>query len=377
MHAGAHTQGHGQEQAPRAMRIKAWAKVNLALNIVGRRPDGYHDLETVMHRIDFADDVEVVMGSDLAGAGRRPVSRVCRPVITVTVTGDADLDVSGVPCGRGNVAFRAAQAFLESLGRYESVSISIRKRIPVGAGLGGGSADAAAVLVAMNQLWGRPYGREKLMAIGASIGADVPFCLMNHDLAGDDADRSAPVHAAFAQGIGDRLTPLPGLRGVGLLLVTPGFAVSTSDAYAMWDARFAKGVGHEGRDAQEPDAVRPPARSTARRLAEVLSLARSRAECADASSDLQRVCSLMSNDFEPLIDERYGQIVQMKRLMIQVGAIGSLMSGSGPTVFGMYGSPGQAGAAAGVLGSLAANCGFDMGRHGSAVVVACIGDSGS
>ena len=379
MHAGAHMQGHGQEHAPRTVRVKAWAKVNLALNIVGRRPDGYHDLETVMHRIDLADDVEVVRGSDLTGpgnrAGNRAVSRVCRPVITVTVAGVADLDVSGVPSDRGNVAFRAAQAFLECLGRPESVSISIQKRIPVGAGLGGGSADAAAVLVAMNRLWGKPYGREKLMAIGASIGADVPFCLMNHDLAGDDADGYPPVYAAFAQGVGDRLTPLPGLQGIGLLLATPGFAVSTSDAYAIWDARFVRGARHEGHDVRKPDAVCPSVRPTARRLAEALSLAQFRAECADASCDLQRVCSLMSNDFEPLIDERYGQIMQMKQLMMRAGAIGALMSGSGPTVFGMYGSFGQAGAAVDVFGSLAADCGLDLSRDGFHVIAGCLGDS--
>lgn len=358
-----------QAQAPRAMRIKAWAKVNLALNIVGRRPDGYHDLETVMHRIDLADDVEVVRGSDSADDGR--------PAITVTVTGIANLDVAGVPCDRGNAAFRAAQAFLECLGHSEPVSINIQKRIPVGAGLGGGSADAAAVLAAMNRLWEKPYGREKLMAISASIGADVPFCLMNHDLAGDDADGAAPVHAAFAQGIGDRLTPLSGLRGAGLLLATPGFAVSTSDAYAMWDARFALGARREAHDVRKLDAVRPPTRPAARRLAEVLSPVRSSAERADASCDLQRVCALMSNDFEPLIDERYGQIMQMKQLMTRAGATGALMSGSGPTVFGMYGSPGQAGAAADVFRSLAADCGFDMARYGPAVTVSCIGNSGS
>lgn len=398
------------------MRIKAWAKVNLALNIVGRRPDGYHDLETVMHRIDLADDVEVVRDSDLTGAGNRAVgraisgsdltgaghraadraaSRACRPGITVTVAGVADLDVSGVPRDRGNVAFRAAQAFFEGLrppgsdGRRndgnadvpaisprDSVSISIQKRIPVGAGLGGGSADAAAVLVAMNRLWGKPYGREKLMAIGASIGADVPFCLMNHDPGGDDADGSPAVYAAFAQGIGDRLTPLPGLHGIGLLLATPGFAVSTSDAYAIWDARFVQGARHESCDVRKPDAVCPPSRPTARRLAEALSTARSSGEHADASCDLQRVCSLMSNDFEPLIDERHGQIMQMKQLMMRAGAIGALMSGSGPTVFGVYGLFGQARAAVDVFGSLAADCGLDLNRDGFHVIAGCLGDFG-
>lgn len=367
-----------------ALRVRAWAKVNLALNIVGRRPDGYHDLETVMHRIDLADDIEVVRGSDSAGAGE--------PAITVDVTGAEGLDVSRVPCDRGNIAFRAAQAFLDHLGYprhlehlgqpehvkragdadgagHASVSISIRKRIPVGAGLGGGSADAAAALVAMNQLWGKPYGAEELMAIGASIGADVPFCLMNHDLEGYGACDWARVDAAFAQGIGDRLTLLPGLGGVGLLLATPGFAVSTPDAYAMWDALHR----HE---AQEPDVVSTPARKTARGLAEVLSSARSRALGTDAGHDLQRICSLMSNDFEPVIATRHGRIMQIKQLMMQAGAIGALMSGSGPTVFGVFGSPGQAGAAVDVFVSLAADCGFDLSRDSFHLIACCLGDSG-
>jgi 4-diphosphocytidyl-2C-methyl-D-erythritol kinase len=112
-------------------------------------------------------------------------------------------------------------------------------------------------------------------------------------------------------------------------------------------------------------------------LAEELSLAWSRAECADAGDDLRRMCSLMSNDFEPLIDERYGLIIQMKQLMMQAGAMGALMSGSGPTVFGVYGSPPQATEAAEVLRSLAADCGFDVDRYGFSVIDACIGDSRS
>jgi 4-diphosphocytidyl-2-C-methyl-D-erythritol kinase len=373
-------QGQTHGQAPQAVQVKAWAKVNLALNILARRPDGYHDIETVMHRIGLADDVEVVKGGDVAVAGMS--------AITVKVTGVAGVDVSGVPCDLGNVAFRAAQAFLECLecpGSGCPVSISIRKRIPVGAGLGGGSADAAAVLMAMNELWGEPYGWRQLMAIAASIGADVPFCLMNHDRAGRDAGGSAPVNAAFAEGVGDRLTPLPGLRGVGLLLVTPGYVVSTPDAYAMWDARIAEDAGSGGPatavrqsdPAREPDRVRPVTARTARMLAEALSLARSRAKCADAGDDLRRVCSLMSNDFESLIDERYGLIAQMKQLMMQAGAMGALMSGSGPTVFGVYGSPAQATEAAEVLRSLVADCGFDVDRYGFSVIDACIGDSRS
>jgi 4-diphosphocytidyl-2-C-methyl-D-erythritol kinase len=302
-----------QAQAPQALEARAWAKVNLALDIVGKRPDGYHDIETVMHRIELADDIEVVRDKDPVSAGE--------PVITVEVTGVAGLDVSGVPCGRGNIAFRAAQAFLARLGfRGASVSIRIRKRIPVGAGLGGGSADAAAVLVAMNRLWENPLGREQLMAVGASIGADVPFCLANND-------------AAFAQGIGDRLTPLPGLLGVGLLLVNPGYAVSTSDAYAKWDARHTRDGG-------------APARALAR------AIAAGRAE-GDGGPDLRRICALLSNDFEPLVAEEHGQVLHLKQLLMQAGAIGALMSGSGPTVFGVYDSPGQAEAAAVVFGSRA------------------------
>jgi len=370
--AQAQAQAQAQTQTRQALQIKAWAKVNLALSIVAKRPDGYHDIETVMHRIDLADEIEVVRGSSCVDAGI--------PAVTVEVTGVEGVDISGVPCDGRNVAFRAAQAFLkplESPGTDCSVGISIRKRIPVGAGLGGGSADAAAVLAAMNQLWGKPYGREQLIAIAASTGADVPFCLMNHDLAGCGDDCCTPVIAAFARGVGDRLTPLPALRGVGMLLVNPGFAVSTSDAYAMWDARLVEGFEYVGDTPSRCNAVRPEARSTARLLAEALRSAQQRAGSAHADDDLRRICSLMSNDFEPLIAERHGQIMQIKQLMMQAGAIGALMSGSGPTVFGVYGSPGKARAAADALRSLASASGLDVSRDGFCVIAGCIGGSGS
>lgn len=349
---------HGKMQAPQALQVKAWAKVNLALDIAARRPDGYHDIETVMHRIELADDIEVVRGRDLVGAGER--------VITVEVTGATDVDIAGVPCGRGNIAFRAAQAFLARVGclgignkrsadhsvgpvdlPLVSVSIRIRKRIPVGAGLGGGSADAAAVLVAMNQLWEKPFNCEQLMAIGASIGADVPFCVANHD-----ATSSRPVHAAFAEGIGDRLTPLPGLREVGLLLINPGYSVSTSDGYAKWDARHSRDAGRKRRATRGSGCAQ--ARALARALAE------GDGDDGGGSVDLRRICALMSNDFESLVAEEHVQVLQLKQLLMQAGAIGALMSGSGPTVFGVYDSPRQAAAAAVVFESLADDDGIGV-----------------
>lgn len=350
----------GKAQAAQKLCVKAWAKVNLALDIVGRRPDGYHDIETVMHRIELADDIEVVMGGDSMTAGE--------PAIRVEVTGIAGMDVSGVPCGPGNIAFRAAEAFLGRLARPRigskrgagnavSVSIRIRKRIPVGAGLGGGSADAAAVLVAMNQLWEAPFNREQLMAIGASIGADVPFCVANHGSGGSELQGLKPVHAAFAEGIGDRLTPLPGLRKVGLLLINPGYAVSTSDTYARWDAKHSRSGGRDRRMA--------PGRSSGRASARALAGALSEGDGHDGVSiDLRRICPLMSNDLELLVAEEHGQVLQLKRLLMQAGAAGALMSGSGPTVFGVYDSPERAEAAAVVFES-------SVDDHGVRVIPTC------
>lgn len=359
---------HGKAQAAQKQCVKAWAKVNLALDIVGKRPDGYHDIETVMHRIELADDIEVVRGGDRMTDGE--------PAIRVEVVGVAGMDVSDVPCGPGNIALRAAQAFLGCLERpgigrkrdagdgvdpvalpSASVSIRIRKRIPVGAGLGGGSADAAAVLVAMNQLWETPLNHEQLMAIGASIGADVPFCVANHGLGGSELQGPVPVHAAFAQGIGDRLTPLPGLRKVGLLLINPGYAVSTSDTYARWDAKYSRSARRDWRMARG----RGSDRASARAIAEALSEGD---RDDDSSIDLRRICSLMSNDLEPLVAEEHDQVVQLKRLLIQAGAVGALMSGSGPTVFGVYDSPDRAEAAAVVFESF-------VDDHGVRVIPTC------
>ena len=139
----------------------------------------------------------------------------------------------------------------------------------------------------MNQLWETPLNHEQLMAIGASIGADVPFCVANHGSGGSELQGLKPVHAAFAEGIGDRLTPLPGLRKVGLLLINPGYAVSTSDTYARWDAKHSRSGGRDRRMA--PGRF---CRASARALPGA-----SEGDGHDGVSiDLRRICPLMSND---------------------------------------------------------------------------------
>lgn len=340
-------------RAPLALQVKAWAKVNLALEIVGRRPDGYHDIETVMHRIELADDIEVARGANSMRSGeqtiRVEVARIAANIAGAGVDEDSQAaDDALVPSGRGNIAFRAAQAFLARLrsagpgagaGASASVRIRIRKRIPIGAGLGGGSADAAAVLAAMNRLWENPFSCRQLMDLAARIGADVPFCLANHALAGNELTcggvrMCGPVLAAFAHGIGERLIPLAGLPGVGLVLINPGYSVSTAEAYAKWDEGYAK------------DAERGASAQMARAMAGAIR----QDEAAGAGRrDLRCICALMSNDFEPLVAEKYGQVLKAKQLLMEAGAIGALMSGSGPTVFGVFDSPGRAETAAKAL----------------------------
>ncbi|HOL51001.1 MAG TPA: 4-(cytidine 5'-diphospho)-2-C-methyl-D-erythritol kinase, partial [Bacillota bacterium] len=149
----------------RVVESKAWAKINLAFDVVGLRPDGYHDIETVMHRVELADEIRV----ERLEAGVVPEYEI-----------RVDVFPQVAPAGTENIAYRAAMAFFEAAGKRGAVSIGIGKKIPVAAGLGGGSADAAAVLASMNRLWDVPLAEDELYHVARSVGADVPFCLMCH-----------------------------------------------------------------------------------------------------------------------------------------------------------------------------------------------------
>lgn len=254
------------------MRLFAPAKVNLYLRITGRRDDGYHLLDTLMVPISLGDDVEI--------------SRVDGPPKSVTVHADA----AHVPLGEENTACRAARAFQERTGRDEPVAITIRKRIPIGAGLGGGSTDAAAVLRGLNDLLGAGLSTEDLMAAALSVGADVPFFIR--------------CEAARARGIGEELSPAGPLPRLAMVVLFPNLPVSTAWAYRNFRFKLTKS-------------------SNKNNLIKKLDTP-------------HEVAQVMVNDLETVTIGRYPRIARLKERLDREGAMGSLMSGSGSAVFGVF-----------------------------------------
>ncbi len=257
------------------MKFLSPAKVNLHLEVLEKRPDGYHEIQTLMHRIDLFDQIEIELG----GEGIRLIAE-----------GEA------VPGGADNLAWKAARLFCRQTGCPENVEIRLRKEIPVGAGLGGGSGNAATVLRALNELL-RVGAEEKfLMELGAGLGADVPFFLLQKP--------------ALARGKGEILTPVQMPLRLSFLLVVPPFQISTAWAYGAYDG-LAEGE------------------RTATPLGENYS------EVAD-------LLPVLKNDLEKAALTRYPEIGRMKEELIRAGAPGALMSGSGSSIFGLFPDPEQA-----------------------------------
>ncbi len=254
------------------MKLFAPAKVNLDLRVTGRRDDGYHLLDSLMVPISLGDDVEI------SRAGGSPRS--------VTVRADSP----EVPPGEENTVHRAAQAFYERTGRGDPVAVSIRKRIPVGAGLGGGSTDAAATLRGMNDLLGTGLTIEDLLAPAVSVGADVPFFIRGE--------------AARVRGIGERLSPAGPLPRLWMVVLFPDFPVSTAWVYRNLRFKLTK----SSRNNNLFGNLNTP----------------------------REVAQVMVNDLEKVTIGRYPAIARLKRRLDEEGAIGSLMSGSGSSVFGIF-----------------------------------------
>lgn len=264
--------------SPECIALPAPAKVNLTLDVLARRPDGYHELETIMHQVDLCDFVEVSLG----GEGVR-----------------VEVDHPGVPGGEANLAWQAARALMEAAGVTQGVRVSIAKRIPVAAGLAGGSTDAAAVLKGLNRLLGCDFDLPRLCAIGATIGSDVPFCIAGG--------------TALARGRGERLEPLATRLTLHLVLVTPPVQVSTREVYAHLQL----------------DAIRrrPDRGAVARGL---------------ATGDLAAVCAGMENVLEPVTTALCPQVAEIAERLRREGALRAMMSGSGPTVMGVFAEAGEA-----------------------------------
>ncbi|NTV13426.1 MAG: 4-(cytidine 5'-diphospho)-2-C-methyl-D-erythritol kinase [Desulfobulbaceae bacterium] len=266
---------------PVELTIAAPAKINLSLKVLRRRPDGYHELESVMQKLALADELSFRR----QGAG---ISLECSD--------------PGLPGGEENLVWRAARMFLEYSGSPGGVWIRLEKRIPVAAGLGGGSSDAAAVLVALNRLFGSGLDEEQLAGLGLRLGADVPFFV-----------RSAG--AALARGIGERLTSAAGLTSGYVLLVNPGFAVSTRWVYE----NLALTSGGN------PYILAPNSGA--------LNSGNSGPESIDFLT-APDACFL--NDLEVVTIAHHPVIGEIKQALLDFGARAALMSGSGPTVFGCF-----------------------------------------
>ena len=253
---------------------RAHAKINLDLRVLGVRADGFHELRTVFQAVSLHDTVECVTRSG-----------------PLTI----DCDTAGVPLDRSNLVWRAAEALWRSLrrtGPVTGVAIRLRKSIPVQSGLGGGSTDAAAALLALTRLWGVRIRPTQLTDVAATLGADVPFFLSGG--------------TALGLGRGDEVYPLADLPRHWIVLLVPGFGVSTADAYAWYDAERdrARGVG-----VREPQQVPGPWPSRA---------------------------AQMINDLEAPIARHHPEIDQMRTALRRAGALAAAMSGSGSTVFGLF-----------------------------------------
>lgn len=266
------------------MELSANAKINLTLDILRRREDGYHDLQMVMQSVTLADQLTVAPAREAQGR--------------------AESDLRFLPTGGKNLAQTAAAAFRSATGLGGEVDVSIRKRVPVCAGLAGGSADAAAVLRAMNELTGAGLSPGQLAKIGEAVGSDVPFCVLGG--------------AALAEGRGELLTPLPPLPPCHIVICKPPFPISTPQLFSRVNVR---------KIVRRPDTAGVAA--------------------ALEAGDLPGVARRMYNVFEDVLEpRRFSQIASIKAALIDCGALGASMSGSGPSVFGLFSSPDAAQAAA-------------------------------
>ncbi|MBE6595404.1 MAG: 4-(cytidine 5'-diphospho)-2-C-methyl-D-erythritol kinase [Ruminococcaceae bacterium] len=270
--------------------LNAYAKINLYLEVVGKRPDGYHDLVTVMQSISLADELTL--------------ERQQAEGISLTIDGD-------FPTNENNLVVRAANAYFAASGTPFGVNIHLKKQIPVSAGLGGGSADAAATLQGLNTLNGGYFDQQALLRIAAGIGADVPFCLVGG--------------TKLCRGIGEQMTPAPSTLSLTLVVAKSGEGVSTPAAFAALDRAFDDFRNFD-RDTV-PEAL----------LAGL------------ANGDISRTVSGLFNRFESVIEPARPSVTALKRELLARGALAAQMSGSGPAVFGIFADAAAAKAAAEAL----------------------------
>ncbi len=256
-----------------SIQLKAMGKINLGLDVVRRRPDGYHEVKMVMQTVNLYDKVRITAEDT--------------PGIRVTS------NLSFLPVNENNIVYKAAAMLMERYPIQKGVAIDLEKHIPVAAGMAGGSTDGAAVLYGMNRLFDLKLTRDQLMELGVKLGADVPYCLMRG--------------TALSEGIGEVLTPLPGMPDCHILIARPPVSVSTKFVY---ENLHLENIG------RHPDIDGIVA--------------------AIKDGDLYGMCSRLENVLETVTIVHHPEIETIKTFMKEHGAVNALMSGSGPTVFGIY-----------------------------------------
>lgn len=265
------------------LELKALGKINLGLDILGRRENGYHDVRMVMQTVYLYDRVTL--------------EKTREPGIEIST------NLSYLPVNENNIAYKAAELLRGEFGIREGIRITLEKHIPVAAGMAGGSSNAAAVLFGMNRMFGLGLSEEGLKERGVTLGADVPYCIMRGTV--------------LAEGIGEILTPLPPLPKCYVLIAKPPLSASTRTVYEKIDREDIK---------SHPD------------IDGILA--------GLQEGDLQQVAGSMGNVLEQVMLEEHPVLQRIKDVMIGAGALNAMMSGSGPTVFGIFTSRGRARAAA-------------------------------
>lgn len=255
------------------MRLQAFAKINLGLDVLGKREDGYHEVRMIMQTIRMYDQLDM----------RKSVE----PGIHLTT------NKKYIPVDENNLVWRAVKLMMDTCGIMEGVSIHLHKVIPVAAGMAGGSSDAAATLVGMNRLFHCGLSKEKLMELGVQIGADVPYCVLRG--------------TALAEGIGEKLTVLPPMPDCWILIGKPGISVSTKYVYTTLDLNT--------------DTVHPDIDGMKKALED---------------GNLYGITERMGNVLQDVTIPAYPEVERIKEQMKALGAVNAMMSGSGPTVFGIF-----------------------------------------
>lgn len=255
------------------LTLKAPAKINLGLDVLGRRDNGYHDVRMVMQSIGLYDDVTI--------------EKVEEPGICL------EINLDFLPTDDRNIAYKAAKLLMDEFAISTGVKIKLEKHIPVAAGMAGGSTNAAAVLEGMNTLFSLGLTQKELMERGVKLGADVPYCIMKG--------------TALAEGIGEILSPLPPLPECHILIAKPDISVSTKEVYEELDSK-------EIPDHPEIDGILEGLEE----------------------ANLEKIVSAMGNVLERVTVQKYPVIDEIKQVMKMAGAMNAMMSGSGPTVFGIF-----------------------------------------